>query len=202
MDNKSLKFPPEYENPIDNLIINNGKLLYPIYRKLNFTPNHLTFISMVTGISSVYLFYKKNFIVSAVLFFTSYCFDVFDGNYARTYDMITVFGDYFDHIKDLIVNISLIIVFLCYSKITHNIILITITLFLFVTMFLHLGCQEVFVKKYKPKKYQSEYLSVFGNICTKFGIEDYSNQLKWFGCGTYIMWITFIILIHHFIKLD
>ena len=131
MDNKSLKFPPEYENPIDNLIINNGKLLYPIYRKLNFTPNHLTLISMVTGIISVYLFYKKNFIVSAVLFFTSYCFDVFDGNYARTYDMISVFGDYFDHIKDLIVNILLIIVFLRYSKITHNIILITITIFLF-----------------------------------------------------------------------
>jgi len=202
MNDKSLKFPSEYENPIDNFIIRNGKKLYPLYRTLNFTPNHLTFISMVLGVVSVYMFYKKSFILSAGLFFSSYSFDVFDGNYARTYDMITKFGDYFDHIKDLVVNVLLIIVFLSYSKIPYNSLLIIITLFLVVTMFLHLGCQEIYVKKYKPKHYQSEYLSFFGKICDYLGMEKFSNELKWLGCGTYIIWVTMIILAHHFIKLD
>ena len=33
-------------------------------------------------------------------------YDVFDGNYARTYNL--GFGDYYDHFKDITINILLI----------------------------------------------------------------------------------------------
>ena len=46
-------------------------------------------------------FFLKNKTKVSMFYLDS--FDVLDGNYARNYKMVTQFGDYFDHIKDLIV---------------------------------------------------------------------------------------------------
>ena len=99
------KLPPEMEHPIDNLNINIGASLSPYFKNLNFTPNTLTTISLITGLLSVYYYTQQNYIYSAILFYISYMFDCWDGYYARRYQMISKFGDKYDHIKDVVVGL-------------------------------------------------------------------------------------------------
>jgi len=192
------KFPRNMENPIDNLIIDIGRKTYPFYRKLNLTPNLLTFISLILGLLSSYLFVIKNYRLSALTYFLSYIYDALDGNYARTYNMATTFGDYFDHIKDLIVNIIFIVDFIKYTNYSNDklIIIIIVTIILFLTLSIHLGCQEQWVKKNDPNQV-SGYLTSVTKILHIGNCTDYIHILKYFGCGTFALWISFIILFSH-----
>ena len=68
-------------------------------------------------------------------------YDVLDGNYAKKYKMVTKFGDLYDHIKDISVNILLVFVFYKYMTFKHNkrlcLILLIITIILFTTFNIH-----------------------------------------------------------------
>ena len=66
------KFPEQLDNPIDNLIINIGRKFYSLYYKIGTTPNHLTTVSFILGILSVYFFYKQHFIISSLLYFIEF----------------------------------------------------------------------------------------------------------------------------------
>jgi len=52
----------------------------------------------------VYLLIHKSYKLSALFLMISYYFDMMDGYIARKYDQVTEFGDWFDHISDLINN--------------------------------------------------------------------------------------------------
>ena len=196
------KLPEELECPIDNLIIKYGKKLYPYFRKLQFTPNTLTTISLILGLLSSYQFYQKNFIRSSILYFISYCFDDLDGNYARTYSLTTKFGDYYDHIKDLVTNIIFFIIFLKYHQLPSyllypGLIAIVIT---FILSCLHLGCQEIYIKKgdAQEKEKASEYLSFLTKFCQYDIIYNNIEFLKYFGTGSLSILISLTILSNKF----
>ena len=103
----SRKIPEKLDDNIDNIIIKYGRTLYPTFRKLNFTANDITTLSLISGFISVYFLYKKRYILSSIMYFVSYIFDCLDGNYARTYKLVSKFGDYYDHMKDLIIGIMI-----------------------------------------------------------------------------------------------
>jgi phosphatidylglycerophosphate synthase len=197
MNNIDRKIPKNLENPIDNLIIFVGKKFYRIFRKLRFTPNNLTFISMILGFISIYLFYIQNYILSSIIYFISYCFDVFDGNYARTYNMVTEFGDLFDHVKDIAINVIFFIFFIKFTTLQNYKIYILITAILLILMCVHLGCQEQYVKT-KDSKNTSEYLKSLGTICNKNNAVNNMTILRYFGCGTFALWVSFVIILHTF----
>ena len=52
------KIPAEYDNPIDNIILDNVEKLNPIFKEFNFTPNMITTLSLIVGLIALYL-YKK-----------------------------------------------------------------------------------------------------------------------------------------------
>ena len=54
------------------------------------------------GFSSAYFIYTHQFLLSAALFIFAYIFDCLDGYVARTYNMVTKFGDYYDHVTDVL----------------------------------------------------------------------------------------------------
>ena len=192
---KDRKFPKNMENPIDNLIIDAGRIIYPLFKKLNLIPNSLTLISLILGLLSSYLFYIDKYFLSAIIYFTSYIYDVLYGNYARTYDMVTEFGDYFDHIKDMIVNMILMVIFIRYNnyKPALQIIIIIITIALFITLSMHLNYQERWVEKNNPTQV-SGYLSCATKVLNIRNCMDYIHTLKYFGCGTFALWISVVIL--------
>ena len=194
------KLPREMENPIDNVIIDVGRRSFPLFKKLHFTPNTLTTCSLIFGLLSAFLYYHKYFISSAITYLLSYAFDAFDGNYAREYNMVTKFGDYYDHIKDLFINILLLLVFVKTNNFSKKtlIIIFIITTTLSITLSAHLNCQEHWVKKNDPKNI-SPYLTnatkmIFLGSCTK-----YIHILKYFGCGTFALWITLVMIASKYI---
>ena len=66
------------------------------------TPNMITGLSLLLGISSGVSMYYDKYKLAALLNFLAYFFDCVDGHLARKFDMVTVFGDYFDHYSDLV----------------------------------------------------------------------------------------------------
>ena len=108
--------------------------------------------------------------------------------------MVTKFGDYFDHIKDMVVNILLIIVFIKYSNYSKNALyaILIITIILFITLSMHLGCQEKWVKKNMPHQ-ESEYLSIITKLLNLGECDDYIHYLKYLGCGSFALWISLVI---------
>ena len=185
------KIKREYENPIDNLIIDTTGALNPIFYKLHFTPNILTTISLIIGLLSSLLIYKKYYISGGILFFISYMFDCYDGNFARKYNMASDFGDLYDHIGDLIKFSAFIYVFLKIKHISLKKIkrIILILIILGVLMLWHLGCQEL---NYKINKNSNKsVLNKFEVLCYK---KEHIKYSRYFGCGTFAFFISIYII--------
>lgn len=179
------KLSREQENPIDNHIIDSAESLARCLHKIKgMSPNVITTIGFIFGILSIIFFIKKKYLFSALFFVVNYIFDCADGAYARIYDQVTVFGDYYDHFKDL--TVVGIISFLIYKKNTTFGFLI---LFLFLLTLIHLGNQEEQYDK-------NESCSLdFTKSMTFFPID----ISRYFGCGTFITIITIMIVYFHFL---
>ena len=109
----SYKIKEHKENPIDILLVKLSDKTNDFLYKTNHTPNMLTTYSFI-----------------------------FDGNYARKYNMVSEFGDMYDHITDLLVfSILTVIIIIKYKKVisTIDVILFMISFYLMLT---HMGCQQ------------------------------------------------------------
>lgn len=184
------KISYEFENPIDVVLAKIAHKVKPVFYILNFNPNNITTISVIFGICSIYSLYKDQYILSAIMLFISYFFDILDGIYARSYDMVTKFGDYYDHISDLTLYVILIpmIIYKCKNK---------LKLFPFILIFVicqyfsmvQLGCQE---KIYNMN--QSATLAFFKKLCPN-PPEKTIKFSRLLGCGTTILILMILIII-------
>ncbi len=191
------KLPDEYENPIDLVIYKIINYMNPVLYKLGFTPNIITTISFILGIASMYTFLNKSYIMSGFLLFLSYYFDCADGNFARRYDMVTTFGDWYDHLTDLFVVIGLIILVARSSKINYvyKYAMLGIIFILLICTLLHLMHQEEYYRKTRNSKNESsmmdQYINAIFNIKT-INVENLLNT-KYTGCGTYYLVFSLLI---------
>ena len=189
------KIPRELDNPVDNLCIVISEQLSEIFHKFNFSPNQLTTISLLMGLLSLYMYIQGLYLISAVFFFIQYLFDCFDGYYARKYDMVTRFGDYYDHFKDVIIAILIIIpIIINYnSQNNYKKCLPYVLILFFFGSVIHLGCQEVYYGKN-----QSETLYHLKQFCPtkhdKASVTEIIKYTRFFGTGTFTLYIIFLIL--------
>ena len=137
------KIEREHENPIDDIIILICEKTQYIFHDIGFNPNGITTLSLLFGIMSSIQILNKNFIFAGILYFISYFFDCMDGNMARTYNQVTVFGDYYDHISDII-KIVLILTSLYIVDSKKIIKIFPFILILSLLSFYHLSCQELY----------------------------------------------------------
>ena len=100
------KLPNELENPFDNLVYVFVERLSPLFYHFGLTPNSITSLSLLCGIYSAFLLFKKSYFLSILFYLISYIFDCLDGYNARKYKMMSKFGDYYDHISDTFFLIS------------------------------------------------------------------------------------------------
>ena len=177
----------EHENPLDNINIDISDKLCPFFKKMNFTPNGITTLSLIFGIISIIFLLKCNVLFFAITYYISYFFDCMDGHYARKYKMTSKGGDLYDHIKDVSINFILALIILFYFKYPRNkkIVLIILIILMFTLMSIHLGCQE---KIYDSD--ESSTLNFTKNMCKN--PEKYIKFTRFFGCAT---WTIFIILV-------
>jgi phosphatidylglycerophosphate synthase len=176
-----------YENPIDNILIDLAHWMnINLFRTLHFTPNILTTISLLFGIMAPYFYYKKRYALSSLCFMLAHLFDCADGDYARTFNMVTVFGDYYDHIGDITKVVLLIYVILIHKiDITLKIGFIVTFITLGFMSCVHLGCQE---RIYDPDA--DDFLSNLKPLC-----KDKKNIVwsRYFGVGTNILFVSLFL---------
>ena len=184
---KGRKVDINLENPLDTIFMDIAEILNPIWNKLKLVPNHLTTISLIFGLSSAYYIYNKKYNIATVLYLLAYLFDTCDGNYARTYDMVTSFGDIYDHFSDIIKFIAaMVAMYLTKPKKFIN--YIPIFIILITAMFINIGCQQ---KIYNSSNKPIETLDYLRPLCLKqFDI----SYTRFFGFATfqaihaYIIW--------------
>lgn len=181
------KISKEYENPIDNIIIDIVDDTSDFYKKLGFTPNGLTTLSLLLGLLSSYLFYKNHNYIASILFFLAYFYDCADGHFARKYKMTSKFGDIYDHISDVIK--MLVLLYVMYLKSKEKFFkLLPLIIILAILASTHLGCQENIYDK-------DESQSLYGlkQLCNKDNAKQNIHVTKYFGFGTFNLIIAIII---------
>jgi phosphatidylglycerophosphate synthase len=180
------KIPKEMENPIDNILINIADTTSPFHKNLGATPNILTTISLILTIISAIFIHLNYYKLAAIFYFISYYYDCMDGFFARKYNMVTEFGDYYDHITDAlkILVIGGVVFYKIKSKIVGPTIFFGI---LWLIMNVHMGCQEEYYNSEKSKS-----LAILKNFC--FGSPNEMMQYtKFFGVGTVQLLLTAFI---------
>jgi phosphatidylglycerophosphate synthase len=189
------KIKSELDNPIDNFYLYLIERTVGIFYILGFTPNMITTISLILGICSINNFINEAYNSSALLYLLSYYFDCMDGYMARQYNMITVFGDYYDHIKDI--SVTSILLYLVYMKLASfpiNYMMVSLG----ILMSINIGCQEVYMENKKLNINNSNSISFFKKLCPAKTHDDVIKMLhytKIFGCGTFTMVSAILVLL-------
>lgn len=168
------------DNPIDNLFVDIGDYLMPFFKKTGHTPNMLTTYSFIFGLASVYFLYKDDIFNFGLCFIVGYMFDCWDGYMARTYNMVSPFGDLYDHISDITVGFSL--AYVAYNKYKHKLTIPLVIVIGVMTYLMqkHVGCyQKFYIESNKKEK---ETIDFVADMCSN------KNDIVWtrfFGPGTY-----------------
>lgn len=202
MDGK--KIPDHLECPIDTFILDKIVIpVNPVFKAMGATPNILTGVSGVFGLLSVYFVYKSNYLLGALMFLLSYIFDCFDGNFARTYNMVSPFGDWFDHTKDSVIA-ALLLATVYFKKdlkmSTKLWSFVILSVFMLLTFFF-LNFQEKHYHKNNevPAKQKSASLGVLRFLHTP-DEKSHTGFYRFFGCGTFNMAIVLFLVYFHFTK--
>jgi len=192
------KLPDEYENPFDILIYKIVIKIEPYFKKWNFSPNQITTIGNIFGIIGIYKLYQCKYIESAIFYFIRYIFDCLDGYYARKYDKVTIFGDWYDHISDILILIVYIILLYVKNKKIFSKIGIIFVLMLYF-MLLHFYYQEIYYKNEKESPTINAIQKVIPTFLLPKDDSDLSCKLyktKYFGNGTLVV-IVMLILVYY-----
>jgi phosphatidylglycerophosphate synthase len=181
--NSPNKLPKKLDNPIDNWILDVCEKMDPFFVKCNMTPNKLTTISAYFGLLGVYCLHNKIKYLPGIFYFISYMFDGADGQYARRHNMVSKFGDYYDHFKDWTIMFMIFYVLYKRRKLKSGVIVFII--FILGLSGTHIGCQELYYKQNNPYKEHSETLSFCKYLCPfENELERAMNYTRYFGLGT------------------
>ena len=176
------KINRNYDNPIDNLLLDMAIPMNTFLYTLKFTPNMLTTISLLLSLLGSYSIFYKYYKIGALLLFIGYFFDCADGNFARKYNMVSKYGDYYDHISDSFKIIILYVIILCSNlKFNNKVIFIIVNIVFIILSIIHLGCQE---KIYNKNNSKSSTLDITKYLCIN---KDNIKYTRYFGCGTFFV---------------
>ena len=184
-----VRLPPKYIDPLDNQAYKFGNYFLPFFKKIGFTPNIITSIGKLFAIISLYGLYKENFLVFILFSIIRYIFDCIDGEMARKYNMISEFGDIYEHISDNI-YLGLIIIILYMKCKSKNYLFLTLVLLaICVGFILNWSCESDYINS--TSKFHFSYLC-------KNKSEKYLKVLKFFGPAFSSIYL--YIIIFYFLK--
>ena len=189
------KLSNQDECPLDLYIFNFIDTHLHHYYDMGFSPNMVTTFSFFFGLLAAQQILKGHFNRSVVLLFVSYYLDCVDGKLARQYNMVTPFGDLYDHVGDLLKIIAILAaLFVSNTKKTTNKQWLYITFFAVLTFIqcIHLGYQETIYNKQE----ESSFLNILRKMVA-FDItpEKTIQYTKYIGCGTWYLCFALLIFI-------
>lgn len=123
----------KYVNPIIEL---GAKFLL----KLKLTPNNVTILALLLGVStSIFLYFDMHIIAVTLLWVSGYL-DAVDGAMARRSNSSSSFGTLLDIVSDRIVEVSIVLVLgLKFVDVRYNLIVLTVCILMSMTIFLTVG---------------------------------------------------------------
>jgi phosphatidylglycerophosphate synthase len=182
------KLSSNYENPIDNFLIEGVEIISDPLHRMGITPNMVTAASLVLGLGASYALNEHKYEMAALLYGAAYFLDCVDGYIARKYNQVTPFGDWFDHIADAVKVVVLLAVMFKINR-TKFWKVMPIMSISSLLMAIHMGCQE----KVYGKSEQSVSLSIYRNICPG-DPETNIKYTRYMGCGTATLVVILSIL--------
>ena len=123
----------KYVNPIIEL---GAKFLL----RLKLTPNNVTILALLLGISTSIFLYFDMQIISVILLWVSGYLDAVDGAMARRSNSSSSFGTLLDIVSDRIVEVSIVLVLgIKFVDVRYNLIVLTVCILMSMTIFLTVG---------------------------------------------------------------
>ena len=183
------KIGRDIENPIDNIVIDLAWAASGPLRAVGIVPNQVTTLALMFGLIAAWFVYRGRFWEGAGFFAFSYLMDCMDGNMARRYGMVTAFGDWYDHISDIVKTVALYwAVVVCSSlRVGQRMAFVGVTGLLMALMLVHLGCQE---KSY-PKT-GTDSMSALEMLCPgPYAI----FWTRYVGMGTWVMAVCILLVL-------
>lgn len=175
------KIASDFDNPIDNLLIEISECVSPLLYSLCITPNMITIASLIIGLYAAYLITRKrhNKILIVSLIFVSYWLDCLDGFHARKYNLTSDFGDILDHVCDFIKFVGFMAA-LYYKNKRVFWWSLPVSFLMIIAIGVHLGCQE---QLYDTA--ESHTLHLLKKLCPN---PEWITVTKLFGCGTFALY--------------
>ena len=108
--------------------------------KLKLTPNNVTILALLLGVStSIFLYFDMQIIAVTLLWESGYL-DAVDGAMARRSNSSSSFGTLLDIVSDRIVEVSIVLVLgLKFVDVRYNLIVLTVCILMSMTIFLTVG---------------------------------------------------------------
>ena len=108
--------------------------------RLKLTPNNVTILALLLGIStSIFLYFDMQIIAVTLLWVSGYL-DAVDGAMARRSNSSSSFGTLLDIVSDRIVEVSIVLVLgLKFVDVRYNLIVLTVCILMSMTIFLTVG---------------------------------------------------------------
>lgn len=108
--------------------------------KLKLTPNNVTILALLLGVStSIFLYFDMQIIAVTLLWVSGYL-DAVDGAMARRSNSSSTFGTLLDIVSDRIVEVSIVLVLgLKFVDVRYNLIVLTVCILMSMTIFLTVG---------------------------------------------------------------
>jgi hypothetical protein len=180
MSDTKIMIDAKYDNPIDNVLIAISDFMSPTFKRLNFTADGLTALSIILSVASLYNLSTKDTAQFVAYGGLAYLFDTMSRVFAAKYnDQIFEYGvpDAFRYKNSIILLIAAIILYQQY-RIVESPVLIVVLICLFFLSLVTAGCQEVVINNMPNKE-----------IC-----QDRLGYLRWVGKGTFVTAFILIVL--------
>lgn len=176
------KIDSNQENIFDNFFLVIAEWISPFFYQIGFTPNLITTLSFVFGVLSIWYLVHDQYTWAGLLYIVSYFFDVMDGYFARRYNMVSDHGDLYDHVKDVVVFVTLLVVYLRKPDIPYGVkkFFVIILAILYLLSMVYMGCQETIYAELNPG--ESPSLEFTQMLCPD---PQLIGLVKWFGTGTF-----------------
>lgn len=191
------KIHESLEDPVSSVFYDMAQATSPYLYEIGVTPNMITTIRLMLVIVGFGYFFENGYYrTSSLMFLANYFGDCLDGHMARKYGMETVFGDYYDHITDIL---TYIIAFY-YTSVNIDPEYDWLVLLIFVILILSLaqvGCEERYLKLMNVDK-NSLVMSRTSGLCPKSLVPDSDLESvmefsRLFGTGVFVAFVALII---------
>ena len=189
------KLPTEKEGPIDIVFLTLTEWVTPLFHATGHTPNIITTYSLLMGLGAAYYLWKGYVGIFTALFLVSYLLDCVDGYMARRYNQETVFGDYYDHVSDIMKFLVTVYVFtLKYEWKLLLPVLLCIGVLLSISC-VYLGCSQKYSKG--AAMHKTETIDILMSFCSA---EDTIHWVKYCSSGTLmvavVVWAIYLNGLH------